>query len=66
MKLNWIPKPRSKLPRLILFQGDIYMNGKKIDDKRIGCGVLNYTRYCGCGNCDSCLIGKVFLNESAN
>lgn len=44
--------------------GTLRINGEPVSDIRIGAGVMNYTRYCGCGKCDSCLIGRVALQTA--
>lgn len=43
-----------------------HADGRNIrwSSERVGAAVLNYTRFCGCGRCDSCLVGRAFLGWS--
>ena len=59
--------PRKNVPVFTIVEGDLFENGKPFEGTReqmatrIGCGVMNFTRSCRCGKCDSCLIGKAYL-----
>lgn len=43
--------------------GEVYVNGEHWNQSRVGTAIMNFTRFCLCGHCDSCLVGKMFLKK---
>lgn len=43
--------------------GEVYVNGEHWNGNRVGAAIMNFTRTCQCGHCDSCLVGKRFLRK---
>jgi hypothetical protein len=76
MPFEPLPRPpypvREKFPKIeirghqaVVYRFDptnkTYVNGELWKENRVGAAILNYTKKCQCGNCDSCLVGMTFL-----
>lgn len=53
---------RINLPKIRKSGEKIIVNHVVWNGNRVGAAILNFTRFCKCGNCDSCLVGSFVLN----